>query len=80
MDAQTAQIEYDNLLNLGACIAIGEDHQTLAEAAEAHSLQVVEIYNISLIRALDNDNDTWLIGGDAMGRNAYGACYGKDGE
>lgn len=80
MDAQTAQIEYDNLLDLGACIAIGEDHHTLAEAAEAHGLQVVETYGISLIRALDNDGDTWLIGGDAMGREAYGACYGKERE
>ena len=78
MNAQTAQIEYDNLLNLNHCVAIGGEHQTLAEAAEAHGLKVVEIYGISLIRAIDADGDTWLIGGNAMGREAYGGCYGKE--
>ncbi len=78
MNAQTAQIEYDNLRNLDNCVAIGEEHQTLAEAAEAHNLRVVETYNISLIRAVDADGDTWLIGGNAMGREAYGGCYGKE--
>lgn len=78
MDAQTAQIEYDNLINLNNCIAIGEEHQTLAEAAEAHGLRVVDTYGISLISAIDSDGDTWLIGGDAMGRQAYGGCYGKE--
>lgn len=78
MNAQTAQIEYDNLRNLDNCVVIGGEHQTLAEAAEAHGLKVVEIYNISLIRAVDADGDTWLIGGNAMGREAYGGCYGKE--
>lgn len=78
MDAQTAQIEYDNLCNLDNCIAIGEENHTLTEAAEAHGLKVVEIYGISLIRAIDADGDTWLIGGNAMGREAYGGCYGKE--
>jgi hypothetical protein len=71
MNAQTAQMEFDNLIRLNNFVA-AEDVDTLVADL---NLTIVQIYSPSLMGAVDSDGDTWLIGCDEFRVNAVAVLY-----
>ena len=67
---QTAQNFYTENNNDGRGFAVGEDDQDVQEALLSEGFEIVADHGDGLIEAT-RDNKTYLVGGDAMGRNAW---------
>jgi len=70
MGSHYAHQLYTKFNNDGRGFAIGQEGQTLLEALHTEGYELVANHGDGLLEATRN-NATYLVGGDAMGRNAW---------